>query len=144
MNLRVLAALCCLMAGVSACRPEGGEVLFVVPDKYEGVIKIWESPEGVNTDARPALIKLTIPPNGRLAVKNMDALRSWSKWSAAYKNGEQIPVLLGAKLDEPDFGFFSLGSWGQADWFFVGTRDKWKHLRETRSFLDTDRKEPKP
>jgi hypothetical protein len=132
------------MTAISACQPQGGEVLFVVPDKYQGVIKIWESPEGVKAETHSGVAKLVIPPNGRLALKNIEALRSWNKWRAAYQGGGQIPVLLGAKLDEPDFGFFSLGSWGQVDWFFVGTRDEWKHLRETRSFLDADRKEPKP
>jgi hypothetical protein len=130
----------CLMAGISACQHKGGEVLFVVPDKYQGVVKIWESPDGAKADAHSGVARLVIPPSGRLALKNIEALRSWNKWSAAYENGEKIPVLLGANLNEPDYGFFSLGSWGKADWFFIGTRDEWKRLRETRKFLDEDRK----
>lgn len=128
--------LCLVVMGVAACARKGGEVLFVIPDKFQGVIKLSESPDGIRTETRAGVLKLPIPPSGRLILKDATALRTWNKWSASYQNGESIPVLLGAALNEPGYGFFSLGSWGQVDWFFVGTRDEWKQLRDSRSFLD--------
>jgi hypothetical protein len=85
--LGILSA--CALAG---CRFEPREIEFVVPDGFQGPFLIVERPDGQSGEFREGKLTLTVPPSRILAIRDDSAFNEWTKRSARYEGGGNLPI----------------------------------------------------
>ncbi len=127
----MLSALILCLAG---CSRESGTVHFVFTAGYRGAFIIYTSKaDGITIDDSPETTHMcVIPPSGILHVKGKGPFYKWHGTTAAFDNGESIPMASQMRF-VPDgvVAFWDGGSRpGRMLYDFIGTNEEAKRFRD--------------
>jgi len=125
--LRVLIGMLVafMFLAITGCQSRSDHIHFVIPDGFRGAIVIYiNQPDGIRLKKNAGVYTCTIPDNGILKLADKGPFYEWHEVSAAFTNGDPIPVAHEPKrLSKETVAFWPHGSrvflYG-----FVGTKDE--------------------
>lgn len=133
------AYVCTLAAGCHRFRGNT-EIHFLLPDGYQGAVRLVVDEQGQVLTASNDTVTLTVPESGILHVKSLGPLRKWHKEFAVYIDGTHLPEGDWNTTSADTIAFWSLGEHGHSPrrkveaLFYVGTKmEADEFIRQIRS-----------
>jgi hypothetical protein len=114
---------------ITGCQSRSDRIHFVIPDGFRGGILIYvNQPEGIKLKKNAGVYTCCIPDNGILRIVDDGPFFEWHKVSAAFMNGDPLPVANEPQLlPKETVAFWTYGSRQKGDgpvcvYAFVGTK----------------------